>query len=518
MYHSQQFTHDVTVYIREMHNSETTFAELRSIISFLTELVSRKERRSLVDEMERKRFLKTTQGVLVRIAMEALIQIQFISLFLNVGRQLEPHHFKSLFPLSLSDATINSDHIISLQDLFDMAVNDGSFSVPGAALPLFTNKRIVHSLCVNLLHHCITTILGFSDTNCLDIKSLREECLSVNQLFSYIIKVEDSERLLQSPMSNSYDSSESSVQSSQYHFDESLANEDLTSSEEFSFVDSVAGTSYDNHANKQNMKKSGRFSALASRLIRPLISSKETQNENAISDAANSFIMSNYEKSTQNTSELQESESFLSDSASDSSISTDDYRDVTAYFENDDLAALSASGVVAMSIASTIFFVNDPTAETIPRALRNIAALCLLLRKDNESSSSMPSLNSSAMMDLINGLNVDDFLDSMLNLENLLGNEEPFDAQETVFMTTDLMEMLLLHGENEWSIERAEAVGEVLVTILARHENSPEIVTLSPLLSMILVTAYHVAKQSMPFENLDRNQCALAELYHAALE
>lgn len=506
----------VMYYIQKMHNSETIFAGLRSIISFLTELVSRKERRSVEDETERKNFLKATQGALIRITISSLIQVQFISLFLNVGRQLEPHHFKSLFPLSLSLKERNSDEVLNLEDLFDMAVNDGSFSVPGAALPLFANKTVVHSLCINLLHHCINKILKINDTAYIEIKSLREECRSMQQLYSYIIKVEDSERMIHMSERSATESSfETDGVSSGYEIDGSTNNEESTS-EEFSMVDSVMGTSYDDHISKhQQVKPKSGISKFASRLIRPLISSKENLSESAISDAASSFILSSYKDDIQEPAKLQDLDSILSQSASDSSISTADEGDVTAYFENEQFTSFNACSMLGMSIISCVYLVQEASSPNIARALKKIATLCLLLRNENESST-LSSIESHSVAQLLTNLTTDDYHNAMLAVESSHAGDSVIitDSSDATLSANAVMEMLLSEGANEWNFECADAVSEVIASILARQENSPHILSLSPLLSMLLVAACHVANKPLPFDGTQCD-CALADLYYA---
>jgi len=506
----------ICCYIQQMHNFETTFAGLRAIISFLTELVAEKVRHNADEEAERQSFLKATQAALVRITISALIQVQFISLFLNVGRQLEPHHFKSLFPLALAVDREGSDQVLSLQDLFDMAVEDGSFSVPGAALPLFSNKKIVHSLCVNLLHHCINKILQFGSANELDIKCLREECRSIQQLYCYTIKIEDSEKALQlASMEGSF--GEIVVDDNFDHAnEESLEYESIGG--EYSMVGSVTDTSFEDHLPEQISP--GRISRFASRLIKPLISSKRSSNESAISEAASAFIFSRYKDGTQQYSEVVPEDSREEFSESGSSVFTaDEENDITAYFENEQ-RAFSACGVVGMSIISTVFLVQEVSPEIIINGLRNIAMLCLLLNNDNEALTSS-STQVDDIQELIGGLSRDDFMDSMRVLENMSSSNEDFisvDSPETAFMAATFMELFLVHGSKQWDVESSEAIIEVVSAILSRQENAPEIVTFAPLLSMLMVVACHVAnRRSLLFAD-DTSRCALADLYYAGLE
>jgi len=497
-------------YIQRRHNSETTFAALRAIISFLTELISKKEERSLDEEAERKRVLKSIQAALARITMSALVQVQFISLFLNVGRQLEPHHFKSLFPLSLSSDIQDSTQILTLQDLFDMAVEDGSFSVPSAALPLFSNKKAVHSLCINLLHHCIVQVFNLNDSCSVDTTCLREECRSIQQLYSYILKVEDSERVLQlsSLEDSNYEnlSYESRHGSFEYGSDDSIECE--STDDESSLVGSSTGSSYENHVSEHRIKSPGRISRLASRLTKPF-KSRQAMDENAITEAATSFIRSTYEYKDVHSVDSESSNDSLSHS--DSLDSSDEEEEITAYFE--DRAAFSGSGIIGMSIVSTTFFVEDISPEKISRGLRNVGTLSMLLSNEKDSrSSSSPNLK--AVIESIADMSDQDFMFSMEVLENIHADKSHqinTNSPETSFLAANFMEIMLVQGSKEWNEKIANAVVEVISDILSRSENCPEISLLSPLLLMVAVAACHVANKG--HEIFSGGDSVLADIY-----
>ena len=499
-------------YIQRLHNSETTFAGLRAIISFLTELVSKKEERSPDNEAERKKVLKAIQSALARITISALVQVQFISLFLNVGRQLEPHHFKSLFPLSLSSSIKDTSQVLTLRDLFDMAVEDGSFSVPSAALPLFSNKKEVHSLCINLLHHCIDQVFNLIDSNSVDVKCLREECRSLQQLYSYILKVEDSERVLQH--STLEDDASVSLSSQSSHdsleYDSERSVEYKSADEEFSLVDSPRRSSYENHVSEQTLTPPGRISRITSKFIKTF-TARQRQNENAISEAATSFIHTYKYNAACSIRSVDSVSSNVSLSDSSSIISSEDELNITAYFENEDRAAFCGSGIIGMSIVSTTFFVEDISPEIISHGLRNVAALCMLLCNEND-----PMTRSSHH--LVAELSDQDFMFSMQMLENMhagKGYQARTNSLETSSTAAIFMELLLVQSSKEWNEETANAVVEMTSSILSENENRPEISLLSPFLLMLLVTACHVAKKGHIFADGDS---ILASIYCSVLD
>ena len=76
--------------------------------------------------------------------------LQFASLFLEVGRQLEPSCFPHLFPLPVPPQHIRDCD--SLEHLFDRTLEQGSASLAIAALPLFSNYDVTLSMCRSIFH------------------------------------------------------------------------------------------------------------------------------------------------------------------------------------------------------------------------------------------------------------------------------------------------------------------------------------------------------------------------------
>lgn len=471
----QDLSLDLCIYIQNLHSSETIFSGLRAIISFLTELISKKEDRDLEEEAERKSTLKSIQAVLVHIAISALIQVQFVSLFLNVGRQLEPHPFKSLFPLSLSVNAKDDSTILSLQDLFDMSVEDGSFSIPSSALPLFSNKRIVHNLCVNLLHHCIEEVHHFIDAGSLDVKCLREEFKSMKQLYSYILKVEVSEKKQQrstatAPLSHNY------------------------SDEESSYGSTSTGEYEDNESRKfvQRIKSPGRISRMTARIIKPFSLRKIDDEGDAISQAAAEFVRSSYLINDGRSVVSESSVQSMSDSIS--ATSSTDEGDMTSFYENSNCAAFTASGVIGMSIVSKIFLSDTLISST---GVRGVGILCVLLNNDEEES---------ALTDmLVNEINS---TLKRVSLENLRVSLKLLHTAQGASGSTSPLEdytrLLLDEASRTWTKRTAMDVIVTIVSIIEGNiaDELPEIDLLLPLLTLILLCACHVYDQEV-FESFE---------------
>jgi len=158
---------------------------------------------------------------IVSISREAFDPLQFSSLFLGIGRQLEPHHFSHLFPLpstphhipshskhtfhptidtndctgSLKGDLTHKVHSLStVEDLFTVCVECGSLSVAASALPLYSSQIQSHSKCCELLHHCLTKTGQNNNPDMpFALDTSTEERLFISQLFCYGLKLEDAE-------------------------------------------------------------------------------------------------------------------------------------------------------------------------------------------------------------------------------------------------------------------------------------------------------------------------------------
>ena len=160
-------------------------------------------------ENEELSFVKTLLVNIITITRRFMTPIQFASLFVSVGRQLEPHQFNLLFPLpSVSslgecrptyhshDEVNNANRISTIEDLYYTSVTAGSVPIAASILPLLTKTKVAHAQCVQLLHHCITVLF---DTYCSgdvgNLTLLWEAYPFLQQLYRYGTKLEASFRL-----------------------------------------------------------------------------------------------------------------------------------------------------------------------------------------------------------------------------------------------------------------------------------------------------------------------------------
>lgn len=441
-------------------------------------------------ECERKLFLRSIQSTLARIAFSVLMDAQFVSLFFNVGRQLEPHHFKSLFPIVLDEE--DSSRELNIQDCFDIAVEKGSFSVPSAALPLFTNKQNAHSLSINLLHHCVTQVFNVCDSQSVDIRCLREECQSIHQLYSYLMKLEESEtniilQALTKDDSSSYKSSDSITDS----------NDELLAEEEFSIINST-GSSYDNFRH-ENVAKSPKISNIASILIKPFnrFHFKKNRTEDEILEAATSFIKSTCKMDDACSVESEESQVSISDSQSETSVLSEK-EDTSEYFENQERTSFSTLGILGLATVSKLFLVEDSSPDDVSFGLRSVGTLCLLLCKDDD----LTALSVHTMDDirnLLSRLTNDELIISLEALEEWHSERDhstKTESHEHSFNLTAFMKLLIVQTSKEWNNQIAIAVMKVISSILEKQTEAPEIGILSPLLHLVLAIAFDVVNRS----------------------
>ncbi len=511
--------------IQQMHSYETTFAGLRAIVSFLTELEAENESQNTREEIETCKFLQKMQAALVRITISALFQLQFVSLFLNVGRQLEPHHFHSLFPLSLSTKQNVSNQSLNLQDLFDMAVADGSFSVPAAALPLFSDRRTVHNLCVNLLHHCISTIFSFSDAHSIQVGYLREEFRSMQQLYCYTVKLEDSEYATNLSILNGSLDEDGNTISNHDTYDSHDDNESdayESTVDDFSLVHSVSNQSFEEHREPQYEENSPSKLRKLAALFTPLVKSKDKESESAISAAASTFIFSGYKNDSGYDPVESSNSSEYGDSMQNSPLEEERLQCIAgenpmSFVENDEARLpLTSSGLIGMSVCATVFFSGD-----MINGLKNVATLSLVLCTEGGSVSE--SSHHLAARRFANDLTKASLTSSIHVLKEM--NLLQRDCVDSDHPEAKLLAILILHVSEQWDIHVSRAVIETITGVLSRHTQVPEITCFAPLLCLILVATCHVSDNlslifgdSAEEEDIESNSLSdLSEIFNLAL-
>jgi hypothetical protein len=118
--------------------------------------------------------------------------LQFGTLFVEVGRQIEPSYHPYLFPVPV--ASIVGGSSTTTDDLFDLLLENGSVSMPVAALPLFTNRETTRSSCAAIFHRCLDALDASHENGlAMPFDIYKEERRVIGDIFRYGLKLEDPE-------------------------------------------------------------------------------------------------------------------------------------------------------------------------------------------------------------------------------------------------------------------------------------------------------------------------------------
>lgn len=129
-------------------------------------------------------------------------RLQFASLLLEVGRQLEPSCFSHLFPLPVSGnkagpstkmKSIDKINLHSVLDLFNACVDDGSVSTSVSSLPIIQKDYLSREKSIFILDHCLGLLIKntCSEDN-LFFDFCAEERSTLSDVFRFGVKLEDS--------------------------------------------------------------------------------------------------------------------------------------------------------------------------------------------------------------------------------------------------------------------------------------------------------------------------------------
>ena len=141
-------------------------------------------------------------------------RLQFTSLILEVGRQLEPSCFPQLFPLPaitpsvMVKGRISAADLTTVADFFDACMEDGSLLSSVSSLPIISARDLSRQKCILLLEHCLE---GFkenikSENDCFFDVSM-EERSALGDIFRFGAKLEDTnnEDFLDFPLDHDLD-------------------------------------------------------------------------------------------------------------------------------------------------------------------------------------------------------------------------------------------------------------------------------------------------------------------------
>ena len=275
-------------------NNGSSRSALRIIILKVVELLDGSK-----DNLQKWNEGMTILREVISVAREVFDELSFASFFLSVGRQLEPHQFDLIFPLPTEGGTG-----ISAEDLFTVAVKKGSMSVALSGLSLFSCHQATQKRVVQLLCHCLFKI---DEIFALSTTSSCEEEKYLHQLYWFGVKLEDAiiaEKAQElTNMFDTIDSGESAIMSnSSTSFDESsigyASNGDYSveSSEDFSstFHEENQDASFISCRSQNRKPREGLVTKVVSRLFQSSRFPNNSFEEDAIYEAATSFIISGF--------------------------------------------------------------------------------------------------------------------------------------------------------------------------------------------------------------------------------
>ena len=156
--------------------------------------LKRNSERSKFNLLLSKNMLSTIIGTIRRCTSN----LQFASLFFEVGRQMEPGNLDFLFPLpnTLNETELDPSiaEARSVIDLFTICIDEGSLAASSSALPLLTSKAQARYYCELLLDEAIENFLHNSSLDRCRFDSTEEERLVLGDSFRFGMKLEDAER------------------------------------------------------------------------------------------------------------------------------------------------------------------------------------------------------------------------------------------------------------------------------------------------------------------------------------
>lgn len=150
---------------------------------------------------------------IVDVVRRCTTNLQFASLFLEVGRQIEPSCLAHLFPLPHSHSpsapasptarrlsldifvedknSLNRFNCRTVVDLFSLCIHEGSLVASASALPLLSSRMLSRRYCDLLLERAMTAFVHNVDSTEVDFDCTLEERRVIGDIFRFGIKLED---------------------------------------------------------------------------------------------------------------------------------------------------------------------------------------------------------------------------------------------------------------------------------------------------------------------------------------
>jgi hypothetical protein len=484
---------------------DSTNASTRVIVSFITEQLHRLRNVRSVDRLS---FYERMLADIVGLTISSLNTVQFACVFLSIARQLEHYHLDHLFPLPLQ--TESEVKYITVEDLFNSSVMKKSLPVASSSLPIFENTDKLHEYCLDLLHHCITSIFDFvSEDEFASLWCIREEFVFIQQIFNYTVKLEDSFEAQQYHYEDSTQEYDDSVDSyndvsgieHSYFSDQSYGETseliDDSEMESFEEIESI-------------VEHPSRIKRLTNALTPSFLKRSNIQkndDEKAIALAASTFVKSGFHDDSFDSSIRHNKETGMSTT---SSLLYDD----SILFEEP--AKVNVSELIGKAIVSCFFRTGIKKNVNFGLGLKQIAVLSILLQSQNNDR----DFELYSALDLIQSVPESDcHVVLRLFKTSLETHCKDVDAeQDQNYDTVTAFSILTQLCVDNWSFEDAKAIYGLMLSVLARYKNICGDDSLLPVLAIITIISCHASCQlGELFRESAIDECAFGVLFQRAL-
>lgn len=119
-------------------------------------------------------------------------KLQFSSLFLEVGRQIEPSSLPHLFPLPISNQSTTAD-ARSVVELFSLCLEERALTAAASALPLLSSKSLARHYAGLLLDEALDTFIRNTHSRSRKYDFCEEERKVLGDVFRFGMKLEDAD-------------------------------------------------------------------------------------------------------------------------------------------------------------------------------------------------------------------------------------------------------------------------------------------------------------------------------------
>jgi hypothetical protein len=181
---------------RRMHDKlfqNSSVMALQLLILRCVESIAAKNKRDKRSSSENSvKRLKVVYASLLEAARLWMTPLQFVTLLLKVGRQIEPSCFSYLFPLPAINGTEAGENIL---EFFHSSLRSGSINTSVMAVPLLAEDAVSKTISAAIFHYCLNEIDRCFDHDeiPLYLATIAEEKEAAVDIFRYAMKWRDNE-------------------------------------------------------------------------------------------------------------------------------------------------------------------------------------------------------------------------------------------------------------------------------------------------------------------------------------